>query len=424
MAGIRSTIGRAVRSPATGRVWTALAPAVGRVAGRVLPAVPGRVVVVPPAAPGSLGDDALLAVLRAELGPGSELHVVDLARRRDRAAHGRPADRPAWASDGVADAVRGFPPRGWLALLRARPQSVVVVGADVMNGYYSDWKSARRWDLLACAGSAGRHAVAAGFSWPEPAGVGPQSRRAARGAVAARSSCRDPVSARRFTEATGHPALTGADLAFLLAPDPDGAAVRAVGEWADERRRAGQNPIALNLNGLTLGRADEHPARVAALADAIAALAEDDIAVVLLPHDSRGGAGDRAWARSVHGALAGRAAATVVATPVRGAEAKAMAGALDAVVTGRMHLAIASLGSGVAVSLLDYQGKVEGLDALFPGADIRVALPADEWCRQIAPIARRLVADAPARAAAITRAQAGAIDGARRLVDHARSPQV
>jgi polysaccharide pyruvyl transferase WcaK-like protein len=40
---------------------------------------------------------------------------------------------------------------------------------------------------------------------------------------------------------------------------------------------------------------------------------------------------------------------------------KAIAGLADGVLTGRMHLAIASLGMGVPVVALTYQGKFEGL---------------------------------------------------------------
>jgi polysaccharide pyruvyl transferase WcaK-like protein len=40
---------------------------------------------------------------------------------------------------------------------------------------------------------------------------------------------------------------------------------------------------------------------------------------------------------------------------------KYVAGEMDAVLTGRMHLAIAALGCGVPVACITYQGKFEGL---------------------------------------------------------------
>ena len=413
MPPIRPTASRLLRSVVAGRAWTALAPVLGRVLGRLLPAVPGRVVLVPPAGPGSLGDDALLTVLVAELAPGHDLRVADVTRKHDR----DPAGAGLVPGPSLTRALRGFPPRGWWTLLRARPEAVVVVGADVMNGYYSDWRSARRWDLLSVVGAAGRAAHAVGFSWPEPDGCGPASVAAARRAVGVRSSCRDPVSARRFASTTGHEVAVGADVAFLLAPDLDAAPVAPVARWAEARRSAGRHPVALNLNGLILGDPDDEPGRVTALADGVVTLAGAGIDVVLLPHDTRDGAGDRAWAAAVHAALAGRAPATLVAAPARAAQAKAMVAVVDAVAAGRMHLAIGALGVGTAVGLHDYQGKVEGLAALFPGADLRVALPVDRWCAELPRTVGALVTTAPDRAAAIVAARPVVVDQARSLVD-------
>lgn len=387
----------------------------GRLLGRALPAVPGRVVVVPPAASGSLGDGALLDVLVAEVGPGHDLRVAAVTRL----GHQDPAGSGRVAGPSLTRALRLFPPRGWVTLLRARPAAVLVVGADVLNGHYSDWRSARRWDLLAVAAGAGRGAVAVGFSWPEPDGVGPGAGAAARRATAVAASTRDPVSARRFATATGRAPAVGADVAFLLAPDPTTPAVAEVVAWAAACREVGRRPVAVNLNGLLLGRPDEQPDRVAAVAAAVAALADEGVDVVLLPHDRRAGAADRAWSDAVQAAVDGRAPATLVATPERAGEAKAMVDAVDVVVTGRMHLAIGALGTGTPVSLHDYQGKVEGLAALFPGADLRAALPADRWCAELDVTVRDLLADAPRRAAAIAAALPAVVEQARMVVDHA-----
>lgn len=47
--------------------------------------------------------------------------------------------------------------------------------------------------------------------------------------------------------------------------------------------------------------------------------------------------------------------------PYRANELKFFAGEMDAIITGRMHLAIAALGCGVPVGCVTYQGKFEGL---------------------------------------------------------------
>ena len=46
-------------------------------------------------------------------------------------------------------------------------------------------------------------------------------------------------------------------------------------------------------------------------------------------------------------------------------EIKAVAGLVDGVVTGRMHLAIAALGQGTPVAAITYQDKFQGLFAHF-----------------------------------------------------------
>jgi polysaccharide pyruvyl transferase WcaK-like protein len=53
------------------------------------------------------------------------------------------------------------------------------------------------------------------------------------------------------------------------------------------------------------------------------------------------------------------------AVPASPAEAKRLAGLVDLVVTGRMHLAIAAMGMGTPAIGISYQGKFEGLWQLF-----------------------------------------------------------
>jgi polysaccharide pyruvyl transferase WcaK-like protein len=47
--------------------------------------------------------------------------------------------------------------------------------------------------------------------------------------------------------------------------------------------------------------------------------------------------------------------------PTGAREAKALVGYLDLLVTGRIHLGVAALGSGILAAIAAYQGKVEGL---------------------------------------------------------------
>jgi len=84
---------------------------------------------------------------------------------------------------------------------------------------------------------------------------------------------------------------------------------------------------------------------------------------LLLAHDFRGKGADahclQGIAERVGPSLAGR-----VLYPTNrftAAQLKGIAATADGVVTGRMHLAIAALGSGVPVACLTYQDKFQGL---------------------------------------------------------------
>jgi polysaccharide pyruvyl transferase WcaK-like protein len=251
-------------------------------------------------------------------------------------------------------------------LRRLRPSRGVLVGADVMDGYYSPVESLRRViaaDLLAKSGAS---TAFTGFSMNDS--PSPWLRRAFRmldKGVAI--NLRDPLSHKRFETFTGVRAHEVADVAFLLNPSGAADACRSAVEWVEQERHSGRCVIALNFHPMLF----DVPARkagVARLQKALVACMQratsaHSVSWLLLPHDDRGGIGDVAPLSGLYLALTEqqRVHVQLVEFPPPAAAIKELVGMCDGVITGRMHLAIAALGGGVPVMALAYQAKFAGL---------------------------------------------------------------
>ena len=206
-----------------------------------------------------------------------------------------------------------------------------------------------------------------------------------------RLACREPHSAARVTEITGRDVEANADLAFLLMQRPPGStdhprlqdAVRA-------RREAGRQIVAVNLNRQAFAHSDAASidrivARYEAALQAVARAA--DVSFVFIPHDYRGPHSDEILLRRIAGRLGGALDVLMPQDRLGADGAKWLAGLSDLTVTGRMHLAIASLGAGVPAFVQDYQGKVTGLLSLFDLQEMRfteddLAQP-DDFARRV-----------------------------------------
>lgn len=285
-------------------------------------------------------------------------------------------------------------------LAALQPSAVVVIGADVMDGYYSPMTSLR---LLATADLLVRRGVAGtilGFSFNR------QPYRQLRHAfdqIDARLlvNVRDGVSLDRFRRFSSAPAELVADSAFMLQPDHASECVRRTASWVESRRAAGDTVIAFNLHPMLIRRASDADisALVASAREALHGLAaRHRVSIVLLSHDYRGRDGDDTCLEPLHDALAGTMGDRLYypRTRMSAAELKAISGQVDGVVTGRMHLAIASLGMGVPVAALTYQDKFQGLFSHFGLPDTFLMKP-DEAMRatRLAAVLDRFVSELP-----------------------------
>lgn len=319
-------------------------------------------VVIPPASPGGLGDDALVTSLLEQLEARGVQHV--------RMGTWDASDR--WASP---IPVTYFPLpggnfRSWACaaenILSAR--SLFVLGADMLDGYYGSQHSLLLLRLADLAARLGLPATVVGSSFsdhPAPA-IGPFLRSMSLDTTI---FARDGLSQERLSAARGCPAPLSADIAFLLKPAEalDSSLVRSAGLWVDQQREEGETfVLGCNINSLPLAKSGMPLAELVRLhAEAIVQLQQQlgRVAIMMLPHDRRAPHDDAEGLAALDRLLpAGIPRCRLLLDhTARAAELKSIAGRCDFVLTGRMHLAIAALGSGTPTMCIGYQGKYDGL---------------------------------------------------------------
>lgn len=314
----------------------------------------GRALVVPPAGEGSLGDAAMLNATLASL-RSLGMREVDLLLRPGWGALGA-FDRQIDADDYFYGGWR----RRFLPVLASlgRYSHAYFVGADVVDGVYNPGSVQRRLDVLAEVVAIGGRATVLGSSFSEaPDPVCVAALRALPDRV--RIKARDPVSRMRMEAALDRPIELVADLAFLLAPDRAAPSAAKAIEWIGLRRQAGDRIVALNANYLIDVK---HPGFSARLGPLMERLLARDISLLLVPHDTRTDRSDRHILMEAL-ATAGPSAEgrVLLLEPEAPGMIKAVLGAVDLVVTGRMHVAILAMGAGRPALSFGYQGKFEGL---------------------------------------------------------------
>lgn len=329
-------------------------------------AAPGQgTCVIPPSDPGSLGDEAMMVAVADRYAAGG----MDVVRWQRATQAVYPGTREAI---GIAELGRG---RAEATLQRYG--RLACLGADIMDGLYAYAQSCQRLRLLGLAAAMGRESRLLGFSFnarPHPRVV-EEFARLHRDVVVC---VRDPVSLRRLAAITDRELRLVADMAFLVRPVKPGGLAADIQSWASDVRRRGRRVIGLNLHPLF---SFEHGSGITrGLIDAFLELIRRhrDVAFVLVPHDHRPLFGDGPCLRAVWDGLApaDRERVRMTADLRRPAEVKGFVGALDGVLTGRMHLAIAALGQGVPAAGVTYQGKFEGLLQHFEmGEGLTIAPP-------------------------------------------------
>ena len=280
-----------------------------------------------------------------------------------------------------------------LAALFREGTDFILLGADIIDGRYSESRSFRRLFLARKAEEAGLAVFVLGFSFSDRAV--PRILAYMAGVCSGFTwVCRDPLSAERVSKVTGRPVPHGADLAFLLqVPDaPHAEAARHAFDVLRQWRAEGRPVVAFNGNPLGMLNAmpevdlDEAAAACAKALNALAA--QTGCALLCLTHDNRPAHSDARFMTRIVERLAPETMARFVPETVRATDIKFLCGQADLTVTGRMHMGIASLGAGTTTMILDFQGKVRGLYALFDlpelAIDVRDMLKPDVLTANVA----------------------------------------
>lgn len=255
--------------------------------------------------------------------------------------------------------------RDLAAMQRFGPNHVAIVGADVMDGYYSPVFTAKVLLVADAMARRGVRTAILGFSFNAcPSRLLKPFYKRLGTEVAV--NVRDPVSYERFRRYCCTPAKLVADTAFMLSPAAPTPATQALQAWASSRRAAGERVLGFNIHPMLVrsAKTEDIAALARAAVDALRTLmARRAVSILLIAHDYRGTHSDNACLEPVQRALASELGPRLMFSEQQfsAAELKAIAGDMDAVVTGRMHLAIATLGMGKPVAALTYQDKFHGL---------------------------------------------------------------
>lgn len=278
-------------------------------------------------------------------------------------------------------------PWGLKQLLRYSPhlskvEAVYIIGADVLDGSYSVYRSLQRLDFARYAAAMGLSVTITGFSMrTDPA---PPIKAAFRKLPASAHICpRDPVSASRVSELMGREISPVADLAFLVAPDSSAAesdVCRQIASWKTE----GHQVVAINPNRQAVlnqqnSDSGETQAQVMVefMTNAMRCVMQsiEKCRFVLISNDVR-----KPWPDSRLSSMIASAFDPSICVDAQDKlsmqQIKFTLGTCDAMIAGRMHCGIAGLGAGTPVVFLDYNGKVQGLLDWF-GLDTRIALADD-----------------------------------------------
>ncbi len=316
---------------------------------------------------GSLGDQALLVGLGA-LRHVSELTYVVSESCSNSSMFSSGRFLHAWEGVGA----------GWrLGKAIREAKELFVIGADVMDGYYSSAVSRQRIIVAQAFSSAGLPCSIVSFSFnerPSPDVV----REFQELNQSVRLCLRDAVSLERFERLVGRKAILVADLAFLMAPVEQSEVVNFVKPWVEREQDTGRKILAVNVNPQVVAHltSDAERAIAHSLAQACDGLVKSGVSVVLVPHDFRHNCADLRVMQLVWNAmsLTAQEHSLLIVNTFTAQEIKAVCRLFDMVFSARMHLAIGALAMEIPVCGMQYQGKFEGLFMHFEfGADIFIS---------------------------------------------------
>lgn len=332
--------------------------------------------IVPPTSTGSLGDEALLSGLTGRL---RELGITSITSLSIYTKNDQWIDQSKEIDDEIIlpyfinDLTYSHKIR--LLAKAINTDYCFVVGADVMDGAYLEKHSLNRVFIAHLLADFGIPTTICGFSFRENA---PASIADALSGTPdnLKVMMRDPVSLQRIRNQGVFKAELAADLAFLLRADGS-ELTNNICAWSNKQRSLGKPVIGININHLTFPQKPySASSAVQTFVNLSAYIAKElDAAILFIPHDSRTDHSD--WilcnqAMDDLKTLNDRVEAYCLPECASAHEVKGITKDIDFVISGRMHLIIASLSQGTPACGIEYQGKMLGLFELFGSPELRV----------------------------------------------------
>ncbi len=348
-----------------------------RVAGHVLVAGPGN---------GSVGDEAMyLAFARNVAGP-----VTVVARRRsDLLVLDTDIEYVFLPNLLYGSPIRRLPQLLVFLRLARSAASVSFIGADTMDGVYSNASSVRRFRTARQAAGVGTSARILGFSWNRSP-TKHALREMRRTSPHVDYLLRDRASFERIVADGAVRAVNVADLAFLTVPNSGETDLE---QWIAAERRSGRVVVLMNANPyLERWFPDQFRAYLDVLSNGLAA----GVSFALIPHDTSGVTNDLTYEERLFlqtGPSPHLFRQPSLLAPAEIVRAAALA---DVAVTGRMHFAILCSVARTPALSLSYQDKVSGLYALI-GIDYWIN-PGGSLVDDLGSRLTELIADTSARA--------------------------
>jgi polysaccharide pyruvyl transferase WcaK-like protein len=327
----------------------------------------GNILLIPPTDKGSLGDEAMLVSVISNLQkrfPKKDIFVASSGKSWSERLSKYDiciSEVKAWSDFTLPDTLFSI----LFIIKKHHISSFYLLGADVMDGYYSIARSTMRLRLLKLAELFCRDVRLLGFSFnenPHPKAV--QLFRLISGKV--KILARDPVSLRRLIANNIQSELV-ADLAFALEPKvhKNSYYIENIERKIFEVKSNNKKVCFFNVNAIhSKEYGEQFTQGVKNFIEKI--ILHDNIFVVFVSHDERvfDGYTDIGEANKIVREIGYKvdANSTVVASEcLDAAELKYLVKHADFTITGRMHFAISSLSQGKPTVMFDYQGKQEGL---------------------------------------------------------------
>lgn len=331
--------------------------------------------ILPPTIPGGLGDDALVCSTITSLRKKgfTKIGLFEYSPGYPLAFTEQP--------DEFFDVSKFMPPAPKKTaldiLLSAHDYDYFfVLGADILDGYYSDIESYQRLTLANQAVQIGMKTTLLGFSYNDsPRPMALNALRELDGK--ARICARDPVSGSRLDSHLRNPTIRVADVAFLLSPQK--VSDHKLLAWLAGVKKSHSTIYGINAiftsNFFEDKSSDSQSRYIAFYLDLIKSIRarEPSAHFVFIPHDYRpNGIGEGPILEYLYSMLPLeiQSETYLLSEKYSASEIKWIAGELDFIVSSRMHLAIAAIGQGTPVFCFEYQGKFKGLFDLLGTPDL------------------------------------------------------